>query len=88
MLSVEIKTTPNQFPTGSLIGHFSQLSQDSAVGFWFKMTFMILVLMALVNVCWTVPTVYRVGRGIADVTGPAAEINMVRIFHNQFKKNF
>jgi neutral ceramidase len=36
------------------------------------------VLIAFVaNICSAVPTTYRVGVGIADVTGPAADINTV-----------
>ena len=31
----------------------------------------------IVHVCFAAPTEYNVGAGIADVTGPAAGINMV-----------
>jgi hypothetical protein len=41
--------------------------------------FVVLALVAA-HVCFAVPTTYKVGVGIADVTGPAADINMVWYF--------
>lgn len=35
------------------------------------------VCLLVIQLCLAEPTIYKVGVGIADVTGPAAEINMV-----------
>ena len=42
-----------------------------------ELFFRFVVLALVCHVCFAVPSVYQVGAGIADVTGPAADINMV-----------
>lgn len=39
-----------------------------------------LILLVVCSMCLAEPSVYNVGIGIADVTGPAADINMVSFF--------
>lgn len=39
----------------------------------------VLLFTLILQVCLAEPTTYDVGAGIADVTGPAADINMVYI---------
>lgn len=47
-----------------------------------ELFFRLVVLSSLVcHVCFAEPSVYQVGAGIADVTGPAADINMVCILY-------
>ncbi|XP_046453897.1 neutral ceramidase-like [Daphnia pulex] len=48
------------------------------VGKTMELLFRLVVLSSLVcHVCFAEPSVYQVGAGIADVTGPAADINMM-----------
>jgi hypothetical protein len=47
-----------------------------------ELLFRLVVLSSLVcHICFAEPSVYQVGAGIADVTGPAADINMVCILY-------
>ena len=45
-----------------------------------ELFFRFVVLAFVGHVCFAAPTTYKVGVGIADVTGPAADINMVYIY--------
>ena len=46
-----------------------------------------LIVIAFVHVCWAAQ-IYNVGIGIADVTGPAADINTVSFLFNFLRFSF
>ena len=45
-------------------------------------SFIFLLIFVSLQIVFAIPTSFNVGVGIADITGPAAEVDMVRLFVN------